>query len=73
MRIVATSDSTRSANNIGVALASGQATYTVNSTFNCNINDTIRINVLVSGSTKTVGILQQNFGDYSFVNFTQIP
>jgi len=33
---------------------------------------TIFINVLVSGSTKTVGILADSFGKYSYVSFTKI-
>lgn len=45
--------------------------YSANDQFllNCSANDTISITVIVSGSTKTIGIKADSFGQYSYVSF----
>lgn len=63
---------TRSAFNPFVVSAGGIYTYTFSLVISATAADTLSFGCVVSGSTKTVGIQGNSFGNYSFASFTLI-
>lgn len=58
--------------NPGVSMESGRFTISIFDLLHLNVGETVQANCSISGSTKTVGIDGEDFGQYSYINIFQV-